>query len=609
MHARHPVRLRSLSSSSHRSSQGSSGSLSSQERSEFSRLRLLQILFAVGFLAIILRLGYWQIWKHTELASVAANQYASNVRLTPKRGTIRDRNGEILVSNEERYRLFAEPPQLTVNPAEATDKLTPILLRSLEPTPLQATDEAWLKEQEVRVKSELLTKLADTNKKWIALATRLTRQQKEEIEHLEIHGLGFDTEMIRRYPDASVSAQLLGFVGKTDAGEDQGFYGLEGFYDLELRGRSGVVRQQTSALGLPLLLGERQRLEEDEGSELTLTIDKALQYQIEEKLKAGLKKYGAVSGDVTVLDPNTGAILAMASFPNYDPGTFIKFDPNTYRNPVVSDLYEPGSTLKVLTVSAGIETGAVTPETQCDRCAAPRVISGYTIRTWNDSYTADINMKDALAHSDNTAMVFIGEQVGKTAFLKTLRDFGLGEKTGIDLQGEAQYVFRPDGQWRTLDVATSSFGQGIATTSLQIVRAVAAVANGGNLLRPYVVQSITAQGETLATQPKILRRVISPETAKTVTEMMVYTAQQGDAQWALPEGVSVAGKTGTAQIAEGGKYLEDKTIASFVGFAPAENPKFVMLVKLREPTSSPWGSETAAPLWFEILPLVLQSQL
>lgn len=575
------------------------------QRDETSRLRVVQLAFLCGFIAIILRLGYWQIWKHTELASAAANQYASNVRLAPKRGTIRDRNGQILVTNEERYRLFAEPHQLTQPPSEIAEKLTPILLSSLDPDPLQATDEAWMRQQEDRIRADILGKISDSSKRWVALATKLSRTQKEEIEQLSYHGLGFDTEMIRRYPDASVSAQLLGFVGKTDTGDDQGYFGLEGFYDLELRGRSGVMRQQTSALGMPLLLGERQRLNEDEGSELTLTLDKTVQYQIEEKLKAALERYGAVSGDVTVMDPNTGAILAMASFPNYDPGEFIKFAPSNYRNPIVSDLYEPGSTLKVLTMSAGIESGAVTPDTQCDRCAEPRVISGYTIRTWNDSYTPNITMKDALANSDNTAMVFIEEQVGKTRFLKTFRDFGLGEKTGIDLEGEAQYIFRPDEDWRTLDLATSSFGQGIATTSLQVTRAVAAIANGGKLLRPYIVQSVTSQGETVSTQPKVLREVISPQTAQQVTEMMVYTASQGDAKWALPEGVTVAGKTGTAQIAEKGKYLEDKTIASFVGFAPAENPKFVMLVKLREPTSSPWGSETAAPLWFEILPLLL----
>jgi len=234
------------------------------------------------------------------------------------------------------------------------------------------------------------------------------------------------------------------------------------------------------------------------------------------------------------------------------------------------------------------------------------VINGFSIKTWDGVYNPDISMRDALAKSDNTAMVFVSEQIGASRFLQKLRDFGYNEKTGVDLQGEAQYRFREDKDWREIDTATASFGQGIASTSLQLTRAAAAIANGGKLLQPYVVAQVTQGDQVIETKPKVIRQVISPQTAKTVTDMMVYTASQGDAKWALPEGVSVAGKTGTAQIAGEGGYLSDKTIASFIGFAPAENPQFVMLVKLREPTSSPWGSETAAPLWFEILTDVLK---
>jgi cell division protein FtsI/penicillin-binding protein 2 len=189
--------------------------------------------------------------------------------------------------------------------------------------------------------------------------------------------------------------------------------------------------------------------------------------------------------------------------------------------------------------------------------------------------------------------------------LEWLRTFGLAEKTGVDLQGEAQFEFRDDDEWRVIDAATASFGQGIATTSLNLTRAVGAIANGGVLMQPYAVQAVEEDGERITVQPQALRRVISEETAKTVTEMMVYSAQQGDSKWTTSRDVNVAGKTGTAQISENGKYLEEKTIASFIGFAPAENPKFVMLVKLREPKTSPWGSETAAPLWYRIMRLML----
>lgn len=517
-----------------------------------------------------------------------------------------DNDNRILVGNREQYTLFAQPHILQDTPDEIAEKIAPILMISLEPTPLEATDEAWLKSQQKDLEDRLENLLNDPSRHWVALANGLNRQQRQAIEEMEIHALGFDTRYARYYPDASLSAQLLGFVGKTDLGEDQGYFGLEGYYDLELRGREGVLHQQQTALGLPLLLSQSQKLKEDQGSSLTLTIDRQMQAAIEAKLLAGLERYGAVSGDVIVMDPQTGAILAMASFPNYDPAEFWQFPPGFYRNPAVSDLYEPGSTQKIVTMAIGIETGAVTPDTTCPDCDGPRVINGFSIKTWDGVYNPDISMRDALAKSDNTAMVFVSEQIGTSRFLQKLRDFGFNEKTGVDLQGEAQYRFREDKEWREVDTATASFGQGIASTSLQLTRAAAAIANGGKLLQPYVVAQVAQGDQVIETKPKVIRQVISPQTAKTVTDMMVYTASQGDAKWALPEGVSVAGKTGTAQIAGEGGYLSDKTIASFIGFAPAENPQFVMLVKLREPTSSPWGSETAAPLWFEILTDVLK---
>lgn len=572
---------------------------------QLQRLSLWRSILFVGFAIVVARLYYWQIMKHGELSSTAADQYESWVRLRTQRGSVYDSAGDLLVTNQELYTLFAEPFRLQSEPATLSEQLTPILMQSLDMTDEQATDEAWLKAEKARIDEYVTGTLDQPEKKWVAVWSRVTRDQKTQIEALDIHGLGFDPTLYRYYPDASVSAHLLGFVGKNDAGEDTGYFGVEGFYDLELRGREGLARSQRTALGLPITFGASSNLAAEQGRDIELTIDKTLQYQIEQKLLAGIERYGAKSGEVIVMDPQTGAIRAMAAFPNYDPSAFISYDPALYRNPSVSELYEPGSTLKVLTVAAGIESGAISPETTCDRCAGPRVISGFPIRTWNEEYNADITMRDALAKSDNTAMVFIQEEVGKSEFLSWLRKFGLGERTGIDLQGEARYDFREDNQWRQIDVATASFGQGIATTSINLVRAVSAIANGGKLLQPFVVQAVMEKGERLETEPLVLDTVISAETAQTVTDMMVYTASQGDSKWIDSASIQVAGKTGTAQIAQEGEYLEDATLTSFVGFAPADDPKFVMLVKLREPTSSPWGSETAAPLWYEILPLLL----
>jgi cell division protein FtsI (penicillin-binding protein 3)/stage V sporulation protein D (sporulation-specific penicillin-binding protein) len=319
---------------------------------------------------------------------------------------------------------------------------------------------------------------------------------------------------------------------------------------------------------------------------------------LEQKLKAGVEKYGAKSGEVVVMDPTNGAILGMANYPSYNQQTYFDFDPSLYKNPLAADAYEPGSTFKVLTVASGIEAGVITPDTACTKCSGPREISGYTIKTWNDTYNANISMKDALAKSDNVAMIFIAEKVGNEKFQDFLKKFKIGEASGIELQEDAATPLKKN--WREIDLATSSFGQGIATTGLQMVRAVSAIANQGKMVKPRLIDSVLVDGEEVPVKPEIVGEPISAATAQEVTDMMVYAAQTGESHWTNSKRYTVAGKTGTAQIPIAGHYDAEKTLASYIGFAPAYNPRFVMLVKLTEPSVSIWGSETAAPLWYSI---------
>lgn len=314
----------------------------------------------------------------------------------------------------------------------------------------------------------------------------------------------------------------------------------------------------------------------------------------------GITKYGAKAGEVIIMEPTTGKILASASEPKYDQEKFTDYEATLYKNPAVADVFEPGSILKTLTVAIGIDTGAIEPDTTCPVCDGPRHIDKYTIRTWNDVYNPNINMADALAKSDNTAMIFVAEQVGVDKFREYLEKFGLGEELDVELHEDYLTPF-PE-KWGPVELATRSFGQGIAVSDLQIVRAVAAIANQGILMRPTVVEKvILPTGEELPVEPQEVRRVVSAETAEKVTGMMVHAAQSGEAQWVYSDTHTVAAKTGTSQIpAENGGYKEDATIASFIGFAPPDNPQFVMLVKLVEPQSSPWAAETAAPLWYDI---------
>jgi stage V sporulation protein D (sporulation-specific penicillin-binding protein) len=435
---------------------------------------------------------------------------------------------------------------------------------------------------------------------WVPLAHKVEASIVNTLTNLHIKGIGFEPEPKRYYPEASMAAQLLGFVGSDENGLDKGYFGLEGFYDRLLRGRDGSIELQKDVGGAAILIGETKRIEAEDGRSLVLWTDRTIQNIVEKRLAQGIAKYGAKAGTVTVMDPKTGGILAMASYPSYDPTKFNEFDRSLYINPIVASSYEPGSTFKVLVMSGAVNEKAVKADTKMDE-NGPVQVGEYAIRTWNDQYHGPITMTEVLEHSSNVGMVFVERQMGKEKFLKYIHAFGIGEPTNIDLQEESSPNLRNDRDWKEIDLATASFGQGIAVTPIQMVRAVAAIANGGALMEPHVVKEIVdSTGKKVEVKPKKIRDVISQATASILTEMMITAVDRGEAQWAKPAGYRIAGKTGTAQIPVAGHYDPKKTIASFVGFAPADNPKFVMLVTLTEPQSSPWGSETAAPLFFNI---------
>lgn len=307
-------------------------------------------------------------------------------------------------------------------------------------------------------------------------------------------------------------------------------------------------------------------------------------------LKEGIEKYQASAGNVIILESKTGKVRAMASFPNYDPTNFSEFPNTTYKNPNIADLFEPGSVFKVLIMAAGLNEKVVTPETQCDICDRPLVIGKYAIKTWNEVYHPNTTMTETIINSDNTGMVFVARKLGKDKFVEYLKKYGLGKKPEIQLQEEVSGTVRDAKDYGDIDLATNSFGQGIAVTPLQMVAAVNTIANGGFYIKPTVVEDEIGKG----------KMVLSKEAVDEMTQIMVQAVDMGEAKWAKPQGLVVAGKTGTAQIPIEGHYDAEKTIASFVGFYPANNPQYTMLVTLRDPKTSPWGSETAAPLWFAI---------
>lgn len=551
------------------------------------------------FMGVVARLFYWQVVQGASLRKVVQNQATKETISTGTRGQLFTADGKLLVGNATSFHLMLDKTLLKINSNQLVEAVASLLVeRDLEEQ--EATDSADREKVLLTENTAYLHERLNLASTWVRLSSRLDRSLREKIEQLAIPGLYFEEYQTRFYPEASMAAYVTGFVGKNEAGEDTGYFGVEGALNKELEQRSRTSRFLTDALGFFLGGESAINTQSLDGRDAVLTLRRDIQFLIEQELEKGIERYGAVAGEVIVMDPRSGNILGLAAWPKYDQARYYDFETSLYKNPSLANVYEPGSTFKVITVSAGIDTGAVTPDTQCPVCEGPRQIGKYTIRTWNDEYTPNITVKDALAQSNNVAMIFVAESIGQDAFIDYLKKFGIGESIGLDLQDDTDTLF--PAKWGPVELATRAFGQGITVNSLQMIRVVATIANQGIMMRPKILEKVIDHqaNKEIVIPPKEEQRVISVKTAQTVTEMMINSAKHGEAQWIFSKTHTIAGKTGTSQIPIAGGYKPDATLASFIGFAPANNPQFVMLVKLTEPQSSPWAAETAAPLWYKI---------
>lgn len=535
-------------------------------------------IFLVLFLFIEARLYYWQIVKADELSKIGAQQYGAETKIEPSRGLILASDGFKIAANKINYLLFANP-KVIKDKDEVSGKLSALL----------------------GMESSTISAALSRKSFYSPIKSGLDDGSKNKIAKLKFAGLDFEESQNRYYPEASMAAHLLGFVGKDENGEPKGYFGLEGYYDRQLRGKPGVSIRMQDAWGNPVVSRLNEFSGKVDGRSLVLHLDRTVQFLLEQELKKGIIKYGAVSGMGGIIDPKTGGILAMASLPNYNPGEYYKFDDDVYKNPFLSDTYEPGSTFKPIVMASALEEGLVKHDTVCTICGGPVEIDDYTVRTWNNKYRSGSNMTDVIVHSDNTGMVFVGRKLGLDRMLNYFEKWGIGIHTGVDLQGEESPQLRARDNWYPIDLATATFGQGITVTPLQLLSSFAAIANGGARMEPHAASEIvTAEGERIKIPPKKTGQPISEKTAKIMTEMLVNAVNKGEAKWVSVQGYRIAGKTGTAQIPIAGHYDPHKTITSFIGFAPADDPKFVMLIVLNRPSTSIYGSETAAPVFFNV---------
>lgn len=574
------------------------------------RLITLNILFVVLMAAIAARLFYWQVINYQQFAIAAGEQHSSVVKISAPRGRIFAADGNLLVSNQEAYLLYASILEIKkglvngekfeVKVDQIIEKITPILYKE-EVAKAKDPEKLSRKEKEVieaNIKNKTKEKLTTPGIVWVSLASKISSKSVDLIKNLNIKGLGFEEQSIRLYPEGSLASSVLGFVGKDADGNDRGYFGLEGYYEDQLAGKSGTLTQEIDASGKPIIAFDSQEFTMRNGLDIEITLDRAVQYIVEKYLFEGAKKYGAKEASAVVINPKTGEILAMANYPNFDPIKWGKYSESERRNYSISSVYEPGSTFKIVTASSALDAGVVKVNTICP-CSGPLKISGYEVQTWNNKYNPNSTMTQILEHSDNVGAAFWAQKLGKYKFVDYLSKFGFGKTSGIDLQGEETGLLNKIENWGEIEVITGAFGQGISVTPLQMVQAVSVIANEGKYMEPFIVKKIITKDKEINRDPKAVRQVIKPEVATIMKELMLSAVENGEAKRIIPQGLRVGGKTGTAQIPKNGKYDPGKTVASFVGFGPIEDPKFAMIIKYVEPIPI-YGAETAEPIFFKI---------
>ncbi len=572
------------------------------------RLKLILLLFTGGFLAILLKLFTVQVINHEQYTTLAGKQRIISQEIPARRGRIYASDG-VLVASEDAFLLFADPSQIEEEKTVA-EKLASLLLTderffSYNPLLDEGSGEETIKPKKLLLK-RLKSLMANKQRRWVCLAHKVPRVVKDQVEALGIKGLGFINEPRRFYPEKKLAANILGLVAFNESGNDQGYFGLEGYYDGDLKGAAGRVVQEYSALGEPILVGGYNLVQPQNGNDLYLTIDRNIQSILERKIREGVKRYGAKSGSFVVLEPSTGKVLAMGNYPTFDPGNFNSpfsqgekgSSKQEMRNTAISVTYEPGSVMKLVLMSAAIDAGRVEP-TSTFLDDGPLKVGGYVIDTWDGRHHGKQTMIQLLQKSNNVGAAKIALKLGREMLRNYFLKFGFGEVLGIDLEGEEGGKVKELYEWREVDLATAGFGQGVAVTPLQMASAATVVANGGMLMKPYVVEKIVkSDGREVSFEPEPLGRVISPKASATMVRMLLAAVEGGEARSFLSSKYKIAGKTGTAQIPVRAGYDPHKTNVTFVGFLPKERP-FVMLMRLEKPTAAIYSAETVVPLWVE----------
>jgi cell division protein FtsI/penicillin-binding protein 2 len=558
-------------------------------QSSFNRRSSLLTAFLLLFFAVIVyRLFYLQVIRGAQARLEANQQHSIYLKLFPSRGEIKlaDKFSAQTVpvaTNTKSYLVYAVPNDI-LNPNLAASSLASVLGLSSK---------------------DILAKITQEDKKYVPLKKQLTDSEQQKIKDLALPGIYFDSEDTRIYPQNTLLSQTLGFVGFNAAGQKSGLYGLERYFDKELAGTPGELVAEQDPSGAQIFGATNNEKPAEDGVDLILTVDKTIQFQAESVLKDMVTKNGADSGDVIVMNPKTGAILAIASYPDFDPNNYGKVtDPSVFNNQAVTGAYEPGSTFKAITMAAALDEGKITPDTTYTDTGKVAV-DNYVIKNAEPGARGVQTMTQVLDWSLNTGAIYAENQLGNPDFLKYVQKFGFGKPTDIELPETRGDLSGLNGNI-TVNYDTASFGQGISATPIQMLQAYGALANGGKMMKPYIVQSkIYPDGTIKNTQAQVVSQVILPQTAATIDAMLVDVVENGFGKKAAVPGYYVAGKTGTAQVVQNGKYIVNDNVGSFIGFAPVENPQFVMLIRVDHPRDASFAESTAVPPWGQLAQFIL----
>ena len=624
-----------------------------------SRWRLIVAIIFLFSGALIYKLFNLQIKQCDLYTALAANQQQVSSQLKPERGKIyftEKVGGQEklypVATNKDLAVLYAVPKDVG-NPQELAEKLyeffdkprleaelknlassTAVIATSTKETILAAYLKRLDKPGDVyeplegkKIDTEKLLKLfaflgSTTSTPLIAsnleLRNGLVLFKKSPdatstvIERLKIPGLGFDLGNFRYYPENEIASHVLGFVSYAN-GDGNGKYGLEEFFNEELFGKYGSLKSERGGQDNVIIVNDREYIKPVAGSDLVLTMDRNVEFFACAKLKEAVKKHGAEGGSVIAVNPKTGAIIAMCSVPDFNPNDYNNVsDIGVYNNPALFNQYEPGSVFKTVTMSIAIDQGKVSPTTTY-KDEGQIMINGWPKPIKNSDFFTHgghgiVDMNTVLENSLNTGAIFAMRQVGPKVFADYVKDYGFGERTGIELGAESTGNIGNllTDKVREIDAATASFGQGLSVTSLQMVIAYQAIANKGIIMKPYIVQAIIRDGKREETIPKRLRQVVSVKTAATISAMLVNVVEVGHSKRAYIDGYYIGGKTGTAQVAISGGYSTDKYTHTFIGIAPIDDPAFVMLTKMDTPKDVEFAEGSALPLWTEIADFMLK---